>query len=225
MTAGLLLIRHGETACSRQGRFCGACDQPLTAAGVQAVRALAGRLAHLLAGQARALLTSPATRATQTAELLSARLGLPYGLDGRLAEMRFGAWEGRQISSLAGVTGYESWVADPVLFAPPGGEPGAAVLARALAAVRELAERHPDGLALVVSHKHLIRLVVAHARGLPLRGYRSSVAVPHASVTVLRFDSRGLAVAAAPESGDPGTGAAITELSHRPRGAGHDIGG
>ena len=185
----LLLVRHGETPCSRAGRFCGTCGAGLIPEGARAVERLAGQLA----GEAlTAVVSSPARRAVETAEVLNRQLALPQGSEPRFAEMRFGDWEGLPVASLAGLAAFESWARDPVLFAPPGGESGAAVLARALAGVRALAERYPGGRVLVVSHKHVIRLVTAYALGLPLRAYRQAVPAPVGSVTALRLDQRGL---------------------------------
>ncbi len=192
MAAELLLVRHGETACSRGGLFCGRCDTRLVDDGVRTVTRLAGQLARL---SLSALVTSPAPRAVQTAHVLAGPLRLRPAEDPRLAETSFGGWEGLRVTSLTGVAAYESWTADPVLFAPPGGEAGAAVLARGLAAARDLAAAHPGERVLVVSHKHVIRLIVAHARGLPLREYRSAVPAPAGSVVTLRLDSHGLAIA------------------------------
>jgi broad specificity phosphatase PhoE len=140
-------------------------------------------------GTVRRVVTSPATRATQTA----ARLVTPNAVvqDMRLAEMRFGAWEGRRVRDLATTGRYQSWARDPVLFRAPDGEAGAVVLARALAAL--IGYGTAGGLVAVVSHKHLIRLVTAYAAGLPLGRYRE-ISAPVSSVTRIGVGPSGLSL-------------------------------
>src|SRR6516165_4144197 len=83
----LIIIRHGETEWSRDRRHTGRTDIPLTAAGEAAATALAPALArrHIAAA-----FTSPAGRATRTAELA----GLAAAQDPDLAEWDYGGYEG-----------------------------------------------------------------------------------------------------------------------------------
>jgi len=140
-------------------------------------------------GTVRQVVTSPATRATQTA----ARLVTPNAMvtDMRLAEMRFGAWEGQRVSDLATTGTYQSWARDPLLLRAPHGEAGEAVLARALAPLTGYGT--PGGLVAIVSHKHLIRLVTAYAAGLPLGRYRE-ISAPVSSVTRIGAGPSGLSL-------------------------------
>ena len=59
----LILLRHGQTEWSKNGRHTGRTDIPLTPEGEQAAKALAPALA---ARHVRAALTSPAQRAART---------------------------------------------------------------------------------------------------------------------------------------------------------------
>ena len=79
----LILLRHGETEWSRDGRHTGRTDVPLTPRGVSGAAALAPMVQRRVAGQPIvAVFTSPAQRAVKTAEL--AGLGGPGvpGFDG-----------------------------------------------------------------------------------------------------------------------------------------------
>src|SRR5215472_12428929 len=84
----LILIRHGETEWSRDGRHTGRTDIPLTEAGEAAARALAPALArrHPLA-----VLSSPLGRAMRTAEL-AGLTGVTADPD--LLEWDYGGYEG-----------------------------------------------------------------------------------------------------------------------------------
>lgn len=78
---------------------------------------------------AQALFSSPAKRCVALAEAVAARTGLPITLDERLWELDFGEWEGRAWDDVPRAA-LDAWAADPWGFAPPGGESGAALVAR-----------------------------------------------------------------------------------------------
>jgi broad specificity phosphatase PhoE len=193
MNLDLLLVRHAETDCSRREVFCGACDTRLTCQGLR----MAGRLADALGdgrfGAPDSVVSSPAVRCVQTARTICARLALPLRRDSRWAEMRFGRWEGLSISQTAQIDhrDHAAWTSDPVTVPPPGGESGATALARAVGGLRPLVEAHPNGRVVVVSHKHVIRLLLAHAGDVPLRTYRR-ISAPPGSLSVLRLNEYGL---------------------------------
>ena len=89
----LLLIRHGESVGNLQGRIQGQADFPLTERGMEQTQALAERLLR----EERAISTiyaSDLSRAAQTAEVLSAWLGVPIIFDSRLREYDAGVLNG-----------------------------------------------------------------------------------------------------------------------------------
>ena len=88
-------------------------------------------------------------------------------LDERLAEMDFGAWEGRPWDAVPRAE-LDAWAADVGGYAPPGGESPRAVQQRALAFVAELTV--PE--AVVVTHAGVIRMLLAHWRDLPPERWR-----------------------------------------------------
>ena len=86
--AELVLVRHGQTEWSRDGRHTGRSDIPLTPEGEADARGLAGRLAQRSFGL---VLTSPLERAARTAELA----GLQAEQEPDLVEWDYGPEEGR----------------------------------------------------------------------------------------------------------------------------------
>ena len=86
--AELVLVRHGQTEWSRDGRHTGLTDIPLTPVGEADARALAGRLADR---SFALVLTSPLERARRTAELA----GLRAEVEPDLVEWDYGPEEGR----------------------------------------------------------------------------------------------------------------------------------
>ncbi len=93
----VLLVRHGETEWNREGRYQGRTDIPLSAVGVEQVRALGRRLAQVPIAIAAA---SPLSRARATAEAVVAGRDLTLEIDDGLAEISHGAWEGKLASDV-----------------------------------------------------------------------------------------------------------------------------
>ena len=148
----LWLARHGETAWSLSGRHTGRTDVPLTAAGERQARALGARLR----GTSFALvLASPLERARRTAEL--AGFGDALALDADLAELDYGAYEGRTTAEIQrSRPGWDLW-----RDGCPGGESVADAAARAERVLARV--RAADGPVLLVGHGHLTRVLVSRA--------------------------------------------------------------
>jgi broad specificity phosphatase PhoE len=153
----LIVLRHGETEWSRQGRHTGRTDLPLTPAGEVAATALAPALA---ARPVRATFTSPARRAVATAALA----GLAGAKeDPDLQEWDYGGYEGRTSAEIqAERPGWYLW-RDGVI---PGdaahpGETLAAVGARADAVLARVRPLLADGDVALVAHGHLLRVLTA----------------------------------------------------------------
>jgi ribonuclease H / adenosylcobalamin/alpha-ribazole phosphatase len=170
----LLLVRHGATAHTAQGRFSGSTgsDPELSDVGRRHAELLAAELRRLHAAPRRpvdAVVSSPVRRARETAAVVADELGLPVQVDDDLREIDFGAWEGRTLEDVRARWGEElaGFRAD-ARVAPPGGESVADVAQRVRRARDRFAQRHPDGAVLVVSHLYPVRLWVLDALGAPL---------------------------------------------------------
>ncbi len=86
----LYLARHGETDDNRQPiRVQGFADTPLNETGRRQAVELADRVTDL---GLRSLWSSDLRRATETARVVGARLGLPVRRDQRLREANRGRW-------------------------------------------------------------------------------------------------------------------------------------
>jgi broad specificity phosphatase PhoE len=188
MSTLILLLRHGQTACTVRALFCGRCNEVLNERGVLMATAAGRALAHR---GVRRVLSSPSPRSQQTAHVLAEQVGLrSIETDPRLRETAFGDWEGLPVGAVSGTDAYRRWVADPVLHAPPGGESGAEVLARMLGCLAATARSSAPGPVAVVSHKGPIRLALAHGLGVPLARYRTDVPAPVGSIATLRLADR-----------------------------------
>lgn len=143
----LTLVRHTRPA--HEGVCIGRTDVPLApgfAAEAAAVAAALGPVARIA--------SSPLARCRRLAEVLGAATGAPVALDPRLAEMDFGAWEGRRWDAIPRAE-LDAWAADLTGARPHGGESVAMLLERTRAALADC--READGPWLVVSHAGVIR--------------------------------------------------------------------
>ena len=154
----LALLRHADTAWSVEGRIQGRTDVPLIAG--QEIK-ISKEL------QQMRIVASPLRRCIETAALVGAR---EIEHEPRLAEMHWGAWEGRRLAELREELGEamreneaRGWD-----FRPPGGESPREVLARVRPWLAEVAARGEPTLA--VTHRGVIRAVLALALGWDLRG-------------------------------------------------------
>jgi len=147
-TGRLVLLRHGETEWSRDGRHTSTTDLPLTDVGEAAATSLEPRLAE---AQFDLVLTSPRQRARRTAELA----GFPHAqLDSDLAEWAYGDYEGVTTDEIREtVPGWTVWT-----HPSPGGESADEVSAR-LDRVIERAREHRR--TLVFAHGHSLRVLTA----------------------------------------------------------------
>ena len=145
----LWLVRHGQTAWSRQRRHTGRTDLPLEPEGEEDAR----RLAKALAGTSFDLvLASPLQRAWRTAELA----GLHPVAEPRAVEWDYGDYEGMTSEEIhRSVPGWTVWT-HPL----PGGETLDQVGARADAVLAGIRERDPTRC-LLVSHGHFLRVLAA----------------------------------------------------------------
>ncbi len=182
MPLRLLLVRHGATALSDAGRFCGATDPPLSAEG----RRQADRLRRKLAADpVEAVVVSPLRRSRETAA--RAWPGLTPREDPDWAEMRFGAWEGLKADEIRSrwPREWDAWMADPLGARAPSGETGAEVLARVRAGLARLAAGRAGGAVAVVTHGGPIGLLLCQAEGRDPSAFGARLVPPGEAVALM----------------------------------------
>jgi broad specificity phosphatase PhoE len=145
MTLNLYFLRHGQTVSSRGNLFCGSIDPGLTTDGEEMAQTFATAYAST---SWEAIYCSPKERAILTAEPLANALKMELQLRDGLQEINYGAWEGKDVSSVDAEyhDDYLRWLADPGWNPPTGGESAMAIAARALAVVEEISQQHPSGM-------------------------------------------------------------------------------
>jgi alpha-ribazole phosphatase len=106
--------------------------------------------------------SSPSRRCRGLAGKIALALGVPVTIDPRLQELDFGAWEGLPWAAIARAD-IDRWTASPLTFAPPGGESGAALIARISAFHAGLRQARQD--CAVVSHGGPLKILAALLSG------------------------------------------------------------
>ncbi len=146
-TLQLWLVRHGHTSWSREGRYAGWTDLPLSEEGEAQARALAAELPD---GDDVSVWSSDLQRCVRTAELA----GLAPRLDTRLRELDFGDIEGATWDELSPPT--QSALAEFDEFAAPNGESVAQLHER----VHRFLDELTPGRHIIVTHGGVVRMLL-----------------------------------------------------------------
>lgn len=198
----LVLVRHGESTWSAEGRFQGRADPPLSPLGQLQARLVAARLAdrekrlalQIPVGPPIAVWHSPLRRTRDTARVVAGSLAdgdsLLRAVPG-LVEIDQGEWQGRLGPDVAAEYPdlLAAWRATPTLAHAPGGESLATAGQRVRRAARALLDtidradpprtRGCDGSAaapawgIVVAHDGILRLLLMTLLELPFERFWS----------------------------------------------------
>lgn len=186
MPTRILLARHGGTLWSSDERFAGSTDIDLSEDGRAQAAALGRRLKD---EKIDAAYCSPMKRTVETATLALGSRKLELIRVPGLKEIDHGIWEGKRHKEVQEqfAADYAAWDADPFLVAPPDGETGLEVMARALPALRKIVADHPEQTVLAVSHKATNRLLLCSLLGIDPRCYRERITQELACLNLLVF--------------------------------------
>ena len=144
------LVRHGRTSLNADGVLRGRLDPPLDDAG----RTEAADLGNLFADlPLAAVVSSPLSRARETAAPIVATTGAPLDIDPALTDRDYGQWAGTRQDEVECRFGS--------LDAAPGVESAEAFAARVASALTRLADRWAPGPIAVVAHEAVNRHVLA----------------------------------------------------------------
>ncbi len=184
METTVFLIRHGVTDWNRDRRLMGSREVPLSSDGVLQSKAAALALSQIPVGE---IISSPALRAVQTAEIIGNLFHADITRDPRLGDLKLGKWEGMTYDEAAQTPEYKRLQTNLLRERLPGGEDLTQVRDRATAAVEQALRDAPAGESLViVSHASILRIVLAHYLGTNLAHFHRFRILP-GSVSVLSF--------------------------------------
>ena len=156
----ILLVRHGATEWSENGRHTGRTDLALIDKGRHQADRLPPLLATLSEGALPIVFTSPLERAYETAR--RAVPGVEATVVDALAEYDYGEYEG--LTSAEIDQRYSGW--NLFLDGCPGGESLHQVVARCDAFIAKLERTAAGRTAIVFTHGHLSRILTTRLVGL-----------------------------------------------------------
>jgi uncharacterized phosphatase len=153
----LAFVRHGQTNWNARGLFQGSSDIPLNETG----RAQAREAETMLAQWSwDAIVSSPLSRARETARIVAEHLKLPLGpAYDELVERDYGPLEGTPAS-----VGMERWPDRRY----PGAEPLDEVVERCLRGLARIDDDFPGQNVVVVCHGTIIKYTLIRLTGHPI---------------------------------------------------------
>ena len=164
----IYLIRHGETAWNKEGRYQGITDVALNETGKAQAKACGQAMKEVPIDK---IISSDLCRARYTAEAVRGDRDLEIQIDPRLRELNFGDWETKTFdqieSTWPGLIDQIYRRPDPVKV--PHGESFQELQDRAWAAVKDVIDECEDGQTLlVVAHGGTLRTIICKLLHLPI---------------------------------------------------------
>jgi probable phosphomutase (TIGR03848 family) len=195
----VLFVRHGQTPTTGKKLPGRAPGLHLAPEGIAQAQAAGERIAGLKT--VRAVYASPMERTRETAAPIAKSCGLRVRTHKGLIEADFGAWTGKNLSSLRKLPEWQSVQRYPSGFRFPKGESFSEMQTRMTGAVSELVARHPGEAIVAVSHADTIKAAIADAAGTPLDLFQRIVVSP-CSVSVVMYTPTGPIVLSVNSTGD-----------------------
>lgn len=167
----LILIRHGQTEWNIRKIRQGHLDSKLTESGIVQAKALAARLVR---EKFTALYSSDLGRAVQTAQAIADVTGHKIVTDPRLRERHLGIFQGLNAEEITAKYPEERRLFRTMGpdYVIPGGESMRQQVARNVAFLSELAERHQGEQIVVVTHGGVVSGFFRYTLEIPLEAPR-----------------------------------------------------
>ncbi|MDD4020204.1 histidine phosphatase family protein [Aminivibrio sp.] len=161
----ILLARHGECSGNIEGRFRGRVDFPLNETGIRQAAELGEAM---LAFHPEAVVTSPLLRAKATAVAIASRCSARLIEEEGFTNTSLGIWEGRLKTEIErdSPEKWKTWIEDPEKLAVEGAESMGDVLGRSMDALEKYAERFRGKTFAVVTHRTVIKPLLAACLGI-----------------------------------------------------------
>lgn len=156
-------VRHGQTVWNVENKICGATDSPLTELGHQQAQETGRMLKEKIdRGELHVdeILTSPLSRAYDTAVEISKMIGVPMRVEERLIEQSFGCWEGTPRNGQEFKKAKENF-----LDSFNGGESMMHVGQRIYNLIDDI-KKEPEKTYLLVAHNGISRVIESYFRDM-----------------------------------------------------------
>ncbi|KAB2328594.1 histidine phosphatase family protein [Cytobacillus depressus] len=182
------VIRHGETEWNTQKRMQGRLDSSLTEKGIKDARSLGERLKDT---DFVRIISSPSTRAMETAKLVSRKNPKLIETDERLMEIHLGDWQGKVEGDIQieYPEEFHAFWNQPELYKSLDGENFFDVKKRIADFFMELVKSPPTGNVLVVTHGVVIKALYLLCRNKPIEEIWSPPFIHGTSLTIIKMDN------------------------------------
>lgn len=183
----LFVVRHGETEWNAHKMTQGMNNTSLSRVGARQAVCLSRRLEKMR--EAR-VISSPLSRAYDTACTIAYENDWQLDLDDDLREIRFGHWEGLTFEQIKQrfPQSFDEWADDPLSCSIPGeSEPVSDVMHRVNRFVSRLLEQYGEQETIIaVSHSVPCKIMIAQAIGLPIKNMHS-IRLDNASISIIEY--------------------------------------
>lgn len=188
MKTKVLLVRHGETGWAETQRYSGRVDIPLSQKGISQIESLALMLNK---EKIDVCYSSTLSRSIDSARIIThyhPNIDVIPRQD--LVEMDYGVWDGlyREEIEKKYAHDWTAWIKDPGASAPTQGETVYQVAARVVPAFFQICHQWAGKNVLIVAHKTVNRILIAHALGIAIRDYRRKVFQQASAFNILMVD-------------------------------------
>ena len=184
----LVLIRHGQTAWNKSGKYQGQSDVALSEEGLEQARCLAE---HFPVEKLDAVYASDLSRAMVTAETVAQKFDLDVRPEPAFRELSFGKWEGLTYAEI--VAGWPDAMANflthPDIMEIPQGESFPQVQQRAMARLKKIVAEHEphDHTVGIFAHGAVLRTILTGIMQMPLSQVWT-LSQYNTAVNIVRFD-------------------------------------
>ena len=177
-----LLVRHGNTAANSAERYWGSTDVELGADGLEAARRLHE---HLARERIDVVYASNLSRASVTADIITAGRDLTINICPELREIDFGKLEGLKFDEIERLYPevVRLWMDRSPLIQYPGGESLAEIDARVERFCHRLTD-YNDQSVLIVAHSAILRTMICYLLGIEVK-HRWDFSLHLASLSVI----------------------------------------
>jgi probable phosphoglycerate mutase len=161
----IYLIRHGQTAWTKEEIFRGRADVPLDETGLRQAELVGEYFKEM---EIHGIYSSPLSRAWETAQKIAQFHRIKVEPLPGIIDMSFGNWEGhahQEIQEIDKET-YRRWREEPHLARLPGGERLDGIRTRAMAALDEVIRNYPGKTLVLVSHRVVNKVLICAILGL-----------------------------------------------------------
>lgn len=183
----LFLVRHGTNDCVGKSLAGRNMDVHLNEKGFKQAESAAEWLADKNIGT---IISSPITRAIETAKPLAERLKLPIIENDLIQEIDYGDWAGAPFDSLKENLQWKAAIKDPENMSFPNGENSERINARLLKFISSLEDTFAeDDIVACFSHNDIIAMLIVHMMNWHLPSYRQ-LAIRPASISAVTYSSK-----------------------------------